>query len=93
MISAVFGIFSFLIAFLIVSVLRPIWMINTAGRAVLFAIGVFLLANVICYKVSQMLLRSNPDKSIYSTKIMIVGGSVILFLSLFIGIIKIMPFL
>lgn len=86
----IFGSFSFLAAFLLVSAAKMIWTINSASRAILFMIGIFLAANIICYKASLFALKKNPDKSMYSKKVMIVGGSVILLMSLFIGLIVVM---
>ena len=86
----IFGSFSFLVAFLLISATKMIWTLNSASKAILFMIGIFLVANIICYKASLFALKRNPDKSMYSKKVMIIGGSVISLMSLFIGLIVVM---
>lgn len=86
----IFGSFSFLVAFLLMSATKMIWTINSASKAILFMIGIFLAANILCYKASLFALKKNPDRSMYSKKVMIVGGSVIFLMSLFVGMIVVM---
>lgn len=82
------GAFSFLIAYILVSVVRLLWNFDTIPKVIMFFAGVFFAANIVNFKLSDILSRVLPEEgpSVWMTGVL--GGAVILVLSVSTGIIK-----
>jgi len=78
---------SFLAAYFLVSLVKFLWKVDTLGKATMFVIGVFLIANIINYKALPLIPKPGPIEVLASRRMIMLSMLTIAVLTMVVGLV------